>query len=288
MRNTYAIKDFWRETYKTDSPIPFIITAQVAVFLIVHLFKLLSDTEIVSISIYSWVFEHASLPNAFVLFIQQPWSIVTYSFIYANIFNLLIDCLWLYFIGNTFLNLLNKRQFLTVYCGGALLGGVLYLLFHEFPVFSSNAPFLNTSSMALGALIMSTTTLVPRTELRLFLFGNVKLYVLAGIFLTLQFGYFFLNDKTAAISYLLVVLVAYLFMYALKNGKDWSLVFTKSQKRKLKVVHHSTKRYASTNKQNELSNQEVIDGILDKISADGYESLTSQEKETLFKASKED
>ncbi|MHC8948447.1 rhomboid family intramembrane serine protease [Sphingobacterium hungaricum] len=288
MRSAYAIKDFWRETYKTDSPIPFIITAQVVVFLVVHLFKLLSDTENMSTSVYTWVFEQGSLPNSFAHFIKQPWSILTYSFLYANIFNLLFDCLWLYFIGNTFLNLLNRRQFLTVYCGGALLGGALYLLFNEFPVFSSNSPYLNTSSMALGALIMSTTTLVPRSELRLFLFGNVKLYVLAAIFLILQFGYFFLNDKTAAISYALVILTGYLFMQALKNGKDWSLVFKKRQKRKLKVVHHAAKRYASTNKQNELSNQEVIDGILDKISADGYESLTSQEKETLFKASKED
>jgi hypothetical protein len=35
------------------------------------------------------------------------------------------------------------------------------------------------------------------------------------------------------------------------------------------------------------SKQEIIDDILDKISRSGYESLTKEEKETIFKISKE-
>ena len=76
-------------------------------------------------------------------------------------------------------------------------------------------------------------------------------------------------------------------MISLKKGNDWSQIFSKKEKRKLKIVHQSpNKKYH--NKSAVVSNQELIDGILDKISAHGYESLTSQEKETLFKASKED
>jgi hypothetical protein len=34
--------------------------------------------------------------------------------------------------------------------------------------------------------------------------------------------------------------------------------------------------------------QEIIDAILDKISKSGYDSLTKEEQETIFKMSKED
>jgi response regulator of citrate/malate metabolism len=57
---------------------------------------------------------------------------------------------------------------------------------------------------------------------------------------------------------------------------------------KIRVTHKSTK-FTGTKKassSNTKSDQDEIDAILDKISHSGYESLSKEEKQKLFNASK--
>jgi hypothetical protein len=77
-------------------------------------------------------------------------------------------------------------------------------------------------------------------------------------------------------------LLGYIYIKALQNGNDWSKMFQK--KSKLKVVQSNK---SSSQFNNKLPDQEVIDKILDKISVSGYDSLSRSEKEQLFNASKE-
>jgi len=74
-------------------------------------------------------------------------------------------------------------------------------------------------------------------------------------------------------------------MQQLKAGNDFSKLFQKTRKSKLKVVQTHSKSPSYRSFKSDLPNQEVIDEILDKISQTGYESLTSREKEILFKES---
>ena len=53
----------------------------------------------------------------------------------------------------------------------------------------------------------------------------------------------------------------------------------------LKTVYRASKNEKSKPR-NTTTDQAKIDDILDKISASGYDSLTQQEKEFLFKAGK--
>ena len=59
---------------------------------------------------------------------------------------------------------------------------------------------------------------------------------------------------------------------------------------KIKVSHRTestkTKPSASKPKRDDGTTQEEIDAILDKISQKGYESLSKEEKQKLFNASK--
>jgi hypothetical protein len=75
-----------------------------------------------------------------------------------------------------------------------------------------------------------------------------------------------------------------LFGYLLRNGKDLSemSLFKSSKKTKLKKVHDNKHFY---NKPNSLTQQQMIDELLDKISKNGYDSLSKSEKELLFKLS---
>ncbi|MNS15643.1 hypothetical protein D3C72_472810 [compost metagenome] len=54
----------------------------------------------------------------------------------------------------------------------------------------------------------------------------------------------------------------------------------------MKVAYKNTENERK-NVRKQPSKQEIIDRILDKISKTGYEGLTKEEKEILFKASQE-
>ena len=71
------------------------------------------------------------------------------------------------------------------------------------------------------------------------------------------------------------------------------VVYRKPQQQQ-KVYAGQEKKQQSNKKESEFSElnkrekQEKLDNILDKINSSGYDSLTSAEKEFLFKISKED
>lgn len=282
-----SFKSFIRTTFGSGSPIPFIICGQVALFILIYLFDLLFELKIIPISLFQLSIEKLSLPTNFQTFIQQPWSLFTYNFLYTGLFNVAFDCLWLYWLGTIFFNFLSKRQFLFIYIVSGVLSGIIFLVFSHLALFShaSNPP-LNTGAFTLAAVLAATATLVPKFELRLLLFGNVKLKTIAIIYFAIQFLFFLLTNKPAAISYFCTVLFGMGYVYALQSGMDWSKIFKRNKQRptKMKVVVGQGTQQSRSHRY-DLPNQDQIDQILDKISLSGYDSLSTQEKETLFKAS---
>ena len=89
-------------------------------------------------------------------------------------------------------------------------------------------------------------------------------------------------------------LFGYFYIKQLQKGNDYSIGFTKwmnslaalfKPKSKLKTAH---KRPKSDNQFNteKTEQQKAVDLVLEKISKSGYESLSKEEKATLFSASK--
>ncbi|NGM60724.1 rhomboid family intramembrane serine protease [Sphingobacterium sp. SGG-5] len=284
-----VVKSFLRDTYQTSSPIPFIITGQVVLFVLIHLFELIAFAEITDKNLFSFFFGQLSLPGSFVTFVQQPWSILTHPFIYAGIFDILFDCLWLYWIGNMFLNFLNRRQFWFVFGGGLLGGAIFYLLMGQLGTLSSGA-YWNTTAFGLAALISGIAILVPTLEVRLFIFGNVKFRTIALVYLALELLFTGLQNTQAIVPYMAMIIFGVVFMHQLKNGKDWSMILQVKKRRKLQVIHKKEEQGSTFRRKHpyDLPNQEEIDQILDKISQSGYDNLTSREKEILFRASKQE
>ena len=81
---------------------------------------------------------------------------------------------------------------------------------------------------------------------------------------------------------------------SIKKGKDISYLFDDflnkmkglGNKRKIKIVYKKKKEEKKSTSPNSKSRQEKVDDILDKIKLSGYESLTKEEKDYLFDASK--
>jgi hypothetical protein len=90
-------------------------------------------------------------------------------------------------------------------------------------------------------------------------------------------------------------LMGYLYIKQLQKGnnlgafitaiQDWFRGSMKS-KPKVKVTYRNSDSAYSKSSKASRASQEEIDAILDKISDKGYESLTKEEKEKLFNASK--
>ncbi len=284
-----VVKSFLRDTYQTSSPIPFIITGQAVIFVLMHIFELVAFAEITDNDLFSFFFTRLSLPASLIALVRQPWAIFTHPFIYHGIFDVLFDCLWLYWIGTLFLNLLSNRQFWMTFGGGLLGGALLYILIGQFAVFQQEN-YWNTTAFGLAALIGSMVVLAPSMEVRLFLFGNVKFKTIALVYLGLDLIFTGLTNVQAILPYVAMIGYGMAFMYQLKKGNDWSAFVKLGRRRKLKVIHKKVEVATSSRRKypSDMPNQDEIDRILDKISQSGYDSLTSHDKEVLFRASKQD
>lgn len=269
-----------------------LIVVNVAVFIVNSLVTFLFRLN--SRSIMRW-FE---LPKEFSDFIVQPWSLITYSFFHGGFMHIFWNMLLLYFVGRIFLNLFNYKTFINVYFLGAIAGGVLFLLsYNVFPVFSGIDTALIGASAAVMAVLLFVCTYLPNQEVRV-IFFNVKLWYIGVFVVLLDLIQLPMGNSGGHLAHLGGELLGFLYARKLMDGKDigegfgnlvdkFGAIFSKRKRSPLKTVHRSKKmnHYDNSNKQ---EYQKHIDEILDKISKSGYESLTKEEKDFLFKAGKED
>ncbi len=247
------------------------------------------------------------LPSGFGDFIMQPWTIITYAFLHYDFWHLFFNMLWLYFIGRMFLNLFSPKMALNIYFLGAITGGLLYMICYTvFPhVFQANSRLLGASA-AVRALLIFLCAYMPNQELRFFMF-NLKLwYVGVAIVILDIVGVFSginnpVGNSGGNLAHLGGAILGYFYAKQLTNGKDIGKgfetlmdtlfnIFKSGKKAPLKTVHKRKPKskvagYAKKDF-NEFNNQKKIDVILDKIGKSGYDSLTAEEKEFLFKAGK--
>jgi membrane associated rhomboid family serine protease len=272
-----------------------IIAINVTVFLVAKIFFILSQGK--SNTIFSWFEFPVKLGD----FIIQPWSLFTYAFIHYDFWHLLFNMLWLYFIGRMFVNLFNSKMALNVYFLGAIFGALMFMLgYNIFPTIFNKGTLLVGASAAVRALVIFLCAYMPNMEVRIFTF-NLKLWYIGAALVALDFLGLFGINPGGNMAHIGGALLGYFYAIQLKKGIDIGKGFEKfmdsvvklfnpsGKKSKLKTVHKKkNKTYAGHNKGefSEFSKQKQIDIILDKISKSGYESLTKEEKEFLFKAGK--
>ncbi|WP_298534385.1 rhomboid family intramembrane serine protease [uncultured Algibacter sp.] len=247
-----------------------------------------------------------TLPSDVVDFILKPWSIITYAFLHYDAMHILFNMLWLYFLGRMFLNLFSPKMALNIYFLGAISGGILFMLCYTiFPsVFQANSRLLGASA-AVRALLIFLCAYMPNQDIRFFTF-NLKLWYLGAAIVVFDvLGVFagISNPETGNaggnLAHIGGALLGYFYAKQLSKGLDIGKGFERymdgivnffksSKKRPLKTVHKNKSKVGGYTKAdfNEFNNQKKIDVILDKISKSGYDSLTSEEKEFLFRAGK--
>lgn len=233
-----------------------------------------------------------ALPDTFGEFATKPWTIITYGFLHQRFIHILLNLIALYFIGGLFNQYFTPKQTLNFYLFGTIFGGIIFLIsYNLFPVFVNDDKqnMLLGASAGISAIFIGVATYIPNYEIKIPLIGFVKLWVLALIWVVLDIIQIPVSNAGGHLAHLGGALFGFLYVQQASN-KELSIIdsfkkmFTPKKEKPLKTVYKSdTKRTKPTQK---TENQQQIDIILDKIGKSGYDALTKEEKEFLFKQEK--
>ena len=224
-------------------------------------------------------------------FIFTPWTIITYGFIHGGISHILWNMILLYFSSRFFLNLFSAEKFLNTYFLGIILGGIIFLFsFSIFPVFKNSYANLIGSSAGVMSVLIFVCTYSPDQEIRI-IFFNLKLKYLGIALVLIDIIQIPSGNAGGNLAHLGGSLFGFIYANQLKNGNDIGLFFEKflfsfykffKKPVKLKTVHKN-----KNPNQTSIDKQKRVDDILDKISNSGYDSLSKEEKDFLFKIGKD-
>ncbi|MHA3789669.1 rhomboid family intramembrane serine protease [Flavobacterium hauense] len=229
----------------------------------------------------------------------KPWSIVLYSFLHSGFFHLLFNMMMLFFVGRLFLTFFTQKQLLGVYLLSAIFSGIIYILGYSFiPAFTGHVAGLTGASAAVMAILFAVTTYSPLYEVRLLLIGNVKLWHIALVLLVIDLINISIENPGGHLAHIAGAFFGFIYIKLLQSGTDltkavsatldfFATIFKPGKKTPFKAVHRNTAplQRAAAKPEKDIT-QKQIDDILDKISKSGYDSLTKEEKEFLFKVGK--
>jgi len=236
----------------------------------------------------------SSLPSDL---IYKPWTLITYAFLHADFWHLVFNLLILNFASRLFLTFFTQKQFLGLYILAAIFAALIFV--GTFFLLGIIAPLIGASA-AIMAIMIASATYAPMYQLRLLLIGKVKLWHIAAVFLILDLIQLPKDNMGGHIAHLGGAFFGFAYIKLLQNGTDLSLIITKvidffanifkpKKGTPFKKVHRNPVKPQQKSVSKIVTKdktQQQIDEILDKISQSGYDSLTKEEKEFLFKAGK--
>lgn len=302
--NNSILDDFKNAWNKPNNAPAQLIIINVVVFLLLGILMVVSTLSGAE-RLFELVYDQFSIPPSFSQFITRPWTLLTYAFAHSlsGIFHILFNMLVFYWFSKLILEFLGNQKVIAIYVLGALAGGVAYLLVYNLiPFYAQQAPSISGmvgASAAVYATVVAAAVFMPNYTFFLMFLGPVKIKYIAAFYVVISFLGSTGGNAGGNIAHLGGALVGWLYISQLRQGMDlgaWIITFLNWGKSffkpapKIKVSHRSAPKQSRAKNAKEHSNsspkQEEIDAILDKISHSGYDSLSKDEKQKLFNASK--
>jgi hypothetical protein len=221
-------------------------------------------------------------------------------FLHEDFLHLLFNMMVLFFGGQLLAAFLGSKKLVSTYIFSGLWGAIFFIAaFNAFPVFESSVSLalaLGASASVLGILVAAATH-APDYRVQLFLLGSLKLKHIALILIALDVISIQKENPGGHIAHLGGAFWGFLtiqlmkFFPGRKGNSEFSLfqVFRrlfKKQKPSFRVHQGQRGRPLKDEEYNAMKakKQQEIDKILDKISKKGYDSLSREEKDLLFKS----
>ena len=276
-----------------------LILINVAVFLVLVVLYVFSTVTGMKDS-FRILHDQFSIPPVFFDFITRPWTIITYAFAHSfDIWHIVFNMLALYWFGKLFIEYLGSAKLVSLYILGALAAGTVYLLvFNTIPFFverTSTFDGMVGASGAVYAIMVGAATLLPDYTFFLLFLGPVRIKYIAAFYIVVSFLGSVGGNAGGNIAHLGGALMGYIYIKQLQVGVNWGGWITSvldwfgtlfKPGSKVKVTYRKESGSKTSAPKFNKATQEEIDAILDKISDKGYESLSKDEKEKLFNASK--
>ncbi len=246
--------------------------------------------------LYAAVKSALMLPSWLPTLLIRPWTLLTYAFTHESFFHILFNMLNLYWFGQLLVEYLGARRLMSIYVLGALAGAVAFLLaMNLIPVLVTRfgyPPILGASG-AVSAVIVGTATLLPDYTFMLILLGPVRIKWIAAVLVLLSVSGLTGDNAGGQFAHLGGALLGFMFVKQLQSGRDlgaplqraWAWLTGLFEPKPTMRVSGST-RGTATAVPTPSADEAAIDLILDKINRSGYESLSKEEKQQLFRASK--
>lgn len=231
------------------------------------------------------------------------WGVLSHMFLHDSFWHLFNNMVGLYLFGTIVSDLVGDRRILPIYLFGGLVGALIYVITAQF--------FLGVGSYALGAsaavmaLGGAALILAPDYRVALLLLGSVKVkYVVLVLILLDLVGIAGTYPAGGHAAHIAGFASGCFFVFQLRDGRDLAVpinnfftwlrgLFSSKPRSKFNRPKNAPSMRATfggakgsgKSDAHDLSFQEKLDAILDKIKAQGYESLSQEEKDFLFEAS---
>jgi membrane associated rhomboid family serine protease len=272
---------------KQDNGLFKIITINVAVFLILNITSVILHLS-QSNFYHAYILPNFAIPADLNAFIYKPWTIFTYFFSHEDILHILFNMLGLYWFGRIIHDLIGNRRLINLYILGGLAGGILYLIFYNtIPYFQNQAAGSSMvgASASVFAIAAGAATLAPDYRFNLLFIGPVRIIFIVGFYIVVSFIGMKQGNAGGNIAHLGGAFLGFAYIRLLQRGTDLGKPINIIAKWIKNIGKPKMKVYSNKNKDLSHPSQKEIDAILDKISRSGYESLSKEEKQKLFKAS---
>lgn len=258
----------------------------------------------------NWVVRHFGL-SIDMLARGWVWQLLTFQFLHGGILHLALNCLALYMMGRAVEEAVGRRDFVRIYFGAGLLGGV----FHVFGSLALPDHFGGMLSVGLGkaihtpvigasagvcGLMGAYAMLFPHRQITLLLFYILPVTLTAWVMVACMALYDLAGlikpfDSVAHGAHLGGTLGGLIYIKWILNAQwswpEWKRFRPSRQPRELVKASSSGsswKRTKVTIAPEDIPPAEFIsrevDPILDKISAHGIQSLTERERKILESA----
>jgi membrane associated rhomboid family serine protease len=204
-------------------------------------------------------------------FLYRPWTAITYMFVHGSIMHILFNMLALYFFGPRVEERLGGARFLTLYAISGIAGALLSAVFAPF------APIIGASGAVFGVMI-AFAHFWPHTQI--YIFGILPLEArVAVILMALVSLYSGLQGSRSGVA-----------DFAHLGGFVAGWLYVKWFDARLGTKRFRAKAAPAVAKDKLLNwkrvdpksvhevNRDEVNRILDKISAKGLASLTSDER----------
>ncbi len=243
--------------------------------------------------------------------LTHPWSLITSMFMHEGVFHILFNMLFLYWFGKIVGDLIGDEKILPIYLLGGLAGMVAYFLSANIMPFGElGGRYALGASAAVMAIVVASGMIAPNYIMHLLFLGAVKLKYIVTALVFIDMISLANNVNTGGhFAHLGGALFGLFYILRLREGNDLAVPVNnmidkirnffkgtpqkKASRKGPRMVYKNTSKQARKRAKGSAasdsplqSHQEKIDSILEKIKQSGMESLSEEEKDFLFNASK--